>query len=178
MNIFYLHEDPKQAAEWTVDKHTVKMILETAQLLSTAHRLLDGEQYIGKTATGRNVKRWKLNDDRETNIYSATHINHPSSIWSRNSSDNYDWLYNYFRFVIDEYTHRYGKTHKTESLLPYLQSKPYNIAIGPMTEMPCAMGDEYIVSDDPVENYRNYYKHGKKHLHKWSKREIPYWIME
>ena len=44
MNIFYISECPVQAAEWMVDKHVVKMILESAQLLSTAHRVLDGEQ--------------------------------------------------------------------------------------------------------------------------------------
>ena len=42
MNIFYLHEDPIQNIKWHVDKHVVKMATEYAQLLSTAHRFLDG----------------------------------------------------------------------------------------------------------------------------------------
>ena len=58
MNLFYLHDNPKDCANMHVDKHCVKMILEYAQLLSTAHRVLDGNQVVGKTATGRNVKRW------------------------------------------------------------------------------------------------------------------------
>ena len=64
MNIFYLHEDPIQNAKWHIDKHIVKMPIEYAQLMSTAHRLLDGEMYLGKTAIGRNIKRWRLYDER------------------------------------------------------------------------------------------------------------------
>jgi hypothetical protein len=43
MNIFYLDKDPIKAAEYSCDKHVVKMILESAQMLCTAHRVLDGE---------------------------------------------------------------------------------------------------------------------------------------
>ena len=78
MNIFYISEDPVQAAQWMVDKHVVKMILESAQLLSTAHRLLDGREIEGKTKTGRKARRWILDDSREPIVYQATHINHPS----------------------------------------------------------------------------------------------------
>ena len=69
MNIFYLHEDPIQNAKWHIDKHIVKMPIEYAQLMSTAHRLLDGEMYLGKTAIGRNIKRWRLHDEREDILY-------------------------------------------------------------------------------------------------------------
>ena len=61
----------------------VKMILEYAQLLSTAHRVLDGTITIGLSKTGRKVKRYVLPDDRDSILYSATHINHPSAIWAR-----------------------------------------------------------------------------------------------
>ena len=80
MNIFYIDKDPVQAAEWMVDKHVVKMILESAQLLCTAHRFLDGTEYVDATS-GRRIKRWMLSDARESVLYSATHINHPSAIW-------------------------------------------------------------------------------------------------
>ena len=53
MNIFYLHENPKICAEMHLDKHASKMCIEYAQLLSTAHRVLDGTEYYGKTKTGR-----------------------------------------------------------------------------------------------------------------------------
>ena len=91
MNIFYLDEDPRQCAEWMVDKHIVKMILETAQLLSTAHRVLDGIESID-TSSGRKKKVYKLNDDRDLVLYSATHINHPSALWARQAEEQYHWL--------------------------------------------------------------------------------------
>ena len=53
MNIFYLDRHPKICAEYHCDKHTVKMIIEYAQLMSTAHRVLDGEEYYDKTSNGR-----------------------------------------------------------------------------------------------------------------------------
>ena len=92
MNIFYIHTDPRMCAEWAVDSHCIKMILERAQLLSTAHRVLDGIQYIDKTKTGRNVKRWHLDDHREQELYSATHVNHPCAVWCRVTDGNYNWL--------------------------------------------------------------------------------------
>ena len=76
MNIFYLHENPIQSAKWHLDKHVVKMPIEYAQLLSTAHRLLDGTMWIDRTANNRRIKRWRLDDDREDNLYKAGHINH------------------------------------------------------------------------------------------------------
>ena len=92
MNIFYLHNDPKICAEMHVDKHCVKMILEYAQLLSTAHRVLDGKQSTRLSKTGRNQKYWALPDDRDSLLYSATHMNHPSAIWVRKNQQNYIWL--------------------------------------------------------------------------------------
>ena len=68
MNIFYLHEDPIQNAKWHVDKHVVKMVTEYAQLLSTAHRILDGEMYYGKIPNGRNIKE-RLPDKREDILF-------------------------------------------------------------------------------------------------------------
>ena len=82
MNIFALSSDPFESAQMMCDKHVVKMIIETAQLLSTAHRVLDGEQYTDKTSNGRSIQRWRLTDayDMENSLYKATHINHPSAV--------------------------------------------------------------------------------------------------
>ena len=179
MNIFYISEDPVQAAQWMVDKHVVKMILESAQLLSTAHRLLDGEQVMGKTKTGRNAKRWKLHDNRDDVLYQATHINHPSASWCRESVENYNWLVEHLYGLLNEYTYRYEKTHKCFGELSYmLQSPPKNLTEYDMTTCPSAMAPEYVVSSDPVYNYRNYYKMGKTHLHSWKKRNPPEWMNE
>lgn len=177
MNIFYLDKDPVVAARWMVDKHVVKMILESAQLLCTAHRLLDGVETLGKSATGRNVKRWVLSDAREPVLYSATHINHPSAVWCRQSVENYNWLTDHMFALLHEYTHRYNKQHKIEGELSYmLQSPPHNLREYDSTLMPSAMADEYKISDDPIVNYRNYYKIGKSRMHKWTNRQPPEWI--
>ena len=178
MNIFYLHSDPKMCAEWAVNSHCVKMILESAQLLSTAHRLLDGVEYIDKTKTGRNVKRWRLSDYRDDKLYAATHVNHPCAIWCRESSANYAFLWNYMAEHCYEYTHRYGKVHKIEAtgLLDVLQDMPNHIKVSAFTMPPSAMDPKYIISSDPIANYRNYYNIGKAHLHKWKNRNVPEWM--
>ena len=178
MNIFMVDKDPIVSAQSLVDKHVVKMILESAQLLSTAHRLLDGRQIEGKSKTGRKAKRWVLDDSRENIVYSATHINHPSAIWCRTSVENYQWLVEHMFGLLSEYSFRYEKTHKVSSsgLAYVLQSPPYNLKDYDLTLMPSAMDKSYIVSDDPVVNYRNYYKNGKTHLHNWSRREKPDWL--
>lgn len=176
MNIFYVDPDPTIAAQQLVDKHVVKMILESAQLLSTAHRVLDGVETMGQTKTGRKAKRWILQDDRENVLYSATHINHPSAVWCRDSVENYNWLVEHLYGLMLEYTYRYGRQHKCHDMAYMLQSPPYNLKDYEWTQMPSCMADEYKVGDDPLINYRNYYKIGKANLHKWTKREAPEWI--
>jgi len=177
MNIFYVNEDPVVAAQSLVDKHVVKMILESAQLLSTAHRVLDGKMNIGLSASGRKAKRWTLPDERENIMYAATHMNHPSAIWCRESIENYNWLVEHFFALCDEYTYRYGKVHKCFAMGYYLQSPPKNLQKYDWTPMPSCMAEDYIISKDPLTNYRNYYILGKSNLHKWSKRQIPDWVI-
>jgi len=167
------------AAQSLVDKHVVKMILESAQLLSTAHRVLDGVETEGKSKTGRKAKRWVLTDARENVLYQATHINHPSAVWCRQSVRNYDWLVDHMFALMREYTHRYNKTHKCYGNLSYmLQSPPHNLKAWEWTPMPSCMAPEYIISEDPLTNYRNYYIMGKSNLHKWTNRQPPEWIIQ
>ena len=116
MNIFYLDKDPKIAAQYHNDKHVVKMILESCQLMSTAHRILDGTQSIGLSKTERKVKRWTLPDEREQILYIAGHVNHPSAVWVRKNVDHYRWLFDLTYYLIYEYKYRYdGKYHKCEA---------------------------------------------------------------
>jgi hypothetical protein len=152
------------------------MILETAQLLSTAHRVLDGTESID-TSTGRKKKVYKLDDDRDTVLYNATHINHPSAIWARASVSNYSWLVDHLFALSDEYTYRYGKHHLTMQKLGYIiQSPPLTLKEWDMTPMPSCMDPQYIISDDPITNYRSYYKYGKASMHSWKNRQAPEWI--
>lgn len=174
MNIFYLDKEPNICAEYHCDKHVVKMIIEYAQLMSTAHRLLDGAQYIDNSS-GRKIKRWKLNDDRENILYKASHINHPSAIWTRQSQETYSWLYNLWTNCLNEYTHRYGKTHACEKLRFALNNSPYNISNNGWSEPPQAMPDDCKMSGNSVVAYRQYYIKKKNHFAKWTKREIPSW---
>jgi len=177
MNIFYVDQCPVKSAKSLVDKHVVKMILETAQLLSTAHRIIDGELYQGLSNSGRKAKRWRLKDTREDILYSATHINHPSAVWVRQSVENYNWLVDHLFALSDEYTYRYDKQHVTIAKMGYeIQSPPHGLKEWDMTPMPSCMDKQYIISDDPIVNYRNYYIHGKKHIHAWKRREAPDWI--
>lgn len=176
MNIFYLDTDPKVSAQMMHDKHVVKMILETAQLLSTAHRVLDGTPYID-SSSGRKIKRWSLSKVRlENSLYKATHINHPSAVWSRVNSGNYHWLYEHFVALCDEYTYRYGKVHATDTKLrDVLLMEPENIPSGGITQMPQAMPDKYKNSDS-VTAYRSYYIGEKKQQSKYTKRNSPIWL--
>ena len=177
MNIFYIDEDPVEAARMMVDKHVVKMILESAQLLSTAHRVVDGEEFVD-ASSGRKKKVWKLDDKRDTIFYSATHINHPSAVWARSAVENYNWLVDHLFALSDEYTYRYGRRHLTMTKMALeIKSPPFGLKEWDMTPMPSCMPKELIISDNPVENYRNYYKYGKANLHKWTKREAPAWII-
>ena len=178
--LFRSSPDPQLCAEWAVDRHVVKMILEAAQLLSTAHRVLDGKEYIDESGK-RKVKRWWLDGNLETILYSATHVNHPCAVWCRESNNNYTWLWCYLYEHCKEYTRRYGKVHKIEQgpLLRKLESLPNNIPVDYFFQPPSAMDTKYIISDDARVNYRNYYKIGKAHLHKWKAPALPpAWIME
>jgi hypothetical protein len=176
MNIFYLDNDTKKCAEMHVDKHCVKMILEYAQLLSTAHRYLDGILTVGLSESGRKRKQYILSDKREQVLYSATHINHPSAIWVRQSDKNYSWLFEMFQSLLEEYTYRYGKRHACEKLVWALEVRPNNIPRGNFTEPTPAMPDHYKVAGDSIQSYKNYYLGDKTRMFSWKKRETPSWI--
>lgn len=136
MNIFYLDKNPVTSAKAMTDKHVVKMILESAQLLCTAHHVLDGEK---------------------EGLYKKTHVNHPSSVWVRSSKANYNWLYTHFIALSNEYTRRYEKKHKTVVLLADILSEPpLNIQENDFTEPPYAMPPKYHM-ENAVKSYRAYY---------------------
>ena len=178
MNIFYLHRNPKECAEYHCDKHAVKMIIEYAQLMSTAHRILDGIEYIDKSS-GRRIKRWKLDDDREEIVYRASHINHPSAIWVRQNNLHYDWLYNMWTELLNEYSRRYQKIHKTGNLTKALSITPKNIPNNlPWQDPPPAMPEECKVKGNSIESYRNYYVMKKYTFARWNYTQVPDWYSD
>lgn len=154
MNIFILDKDPVAAAKMHCDKHVVKMILETAQMLSTAVRLTDGVNLDG--------------------LYRATHKNHPCSKWARESSANFLWLKDYGLALCAEYTNRYGKKHKSQSIIENVTAD--SIPAGPLTKFAIAMPDHCKISDNPVECYREYYRVEKRRFASWKYTEKPEWF--
>jgi len=160
MNIFFLSLDPKTAAEYHCDKHVVKMILETAQLLYSAHWITDPTRL-------------------PVGAYKLAHKNHPCSIWVRESMDNYVWLTQLGQALCQEYRFRYGnKTHKTEAHLQWLSENPPALPQVGRTVIRLAMPDEYK-QENPVEAYRTYYRENKLKLRgivKYTRRDFPEWL--
>jgi hypothetical protein len=154
MNIFFLDYDVDQCAKDHCDKHCVKMILEHVQMLCTTHHVL------GNTAP-----------------YKKVHVNHPCTIWVRESLSNYLYLTELTLKLCEEYTERYGKRHKSEEVLYWcIEHKP-NIKDVGFTEPAKAMPDEYKVKD-VIQSYRNYYNGEKIKFAKWKNGYKPVWLKE
>ena len=145
MNIFYLHRDPVIAAKVQYNKHVVKMILESAQMLCTAHHCYGDKDQI------QNVP------------YKQAHLNHPSTVWTRRSKSTYMWLYNHMMALGDEYKKRYGKTHLSIiKCKDFLAKPPVHIQGDEFVQPPQAMPDEYK-DECSIKAYWNYYI-GEKHI--------------
>lgn len=171
MNIFVLDEDPLSAASMMCDKHVVKMILESCQLLSTAHHFLDGKQVLVE-GTKRNYSSYSNGNN---NICKCTMINHPCTIWVRANKSNYMWLWNHAYSLCKEYTLRYGKEHAMEKMLIMeLCHPPINIPQGNITPFAQAMPEKYKHADAVVA-YRAYYVYEKSRFAKWKNNNIPEW---
>jgi len=181
MNIFILSEDPVEAAQMQCDKHVVKMIVESAQMLSTAHRILDGKFELRPSKSGkRQVKYWKMDGSKENTFYKPVHMNHPCTVWARQNNENYIWLYVHFIELCHEYQYRYKKDHSTYiKLAEVLGELPENIPKGSLTSFAFAMKHRAscLVEGNPVQSYRNYYVSKQNDFKmKWSKRPIPDWF--
>lgn len=142
------------------DKHVIKMILETAQLLSTAQHVIGYGQSVDPTK-----------------LYRKTHVNHPSAIWVRSSLGNYQWAFEHYKALMAEYSWRYGKVHASQRLCDALGDIPATLA-GDFTEPPKCMPDEYKKVLDTVEAYRLYYVKDKARFCKWTNRQTPQWFVE
>ena len=152
MNIFILNEDPEIAVQELCDKHVVKMILETAQMLCSAFP--QGEA-----------------------PYKRTHYNHPCSVWTRKSLDNYNWLITHGLEMCYEYTRRYGKVHKSQTVIKWceLNKNSLEFSTKGLTTFAQAMPDEYK-HKSAVEAYRRYYRADKKSFAVWNHSKKPTWF--
>ena len=179
MNIFILDDDPVKAAQLQCDKHVVKMIVESAQMLSTVHRMIDGVMERRPSKSGSMLQYFKLDDEREDILYKACHYNHPSTVWTREGCCNYTWHYNHFIALCDEYTYRYGKVHATHQKLGKILSvTPRNIPNIGLTPFKLAMQAEpQCMLEDAVKSYQAYYMTKQERFKMvWSKRSIPDWF--
>ena len=151
MNIFVLDQDPETAAQMLVDKHCVKMCLESAQILSTVCH-----------ANGIEAP------------YKATHKSHPCTVWAGVSQGNWEWLIDHSLAMCAEYTHRYGKTHASQRVIEWCRDNAPEFSDTSRTPFAQAMPDQYK-SDCAVVAYRKYYHGEKAHFAKWTNRAVPRW---
>lgn len=152
MNIFVLDEDPRKAAEYHCDRHVVKMIIESVQLLSTGLH---------------------LNGYNSNTIYKITHKNHPCAIWTRESQSNYLWLCELTYYLLKEYTKRYGKEHQTISIFEECLDSISVIPVGKWTPW-VYCGPILHRVHSIVESYRQYYRVDKSRFATW-KNTVPSW---
>ncbi len=155
MNIFYLHHHPQLAAMSHCDKHVVKMILESAQILSAVHHR------FGSVVPS---------------MYKATHTKHPSTLWAGDSETHYNWLWQMAMCLCQEYTKRYGKVHKTQPVLEALKNPPNGMSTLPFLQPPQCMPDECKVPGNTVKAYQNYYNKHKAYMAKWNYSNPPAWF--
>lgn len=155
MNIFVLDEDVQKCAEYHCDKHVVKMLVEYAQMLSTAVRLTTNED-VG---------------------YRITHKNHPCTIWVRESLSNWLWLKRLSKHVNDQYRFRYNKdvNHKSFDVI---QSLPLpNIEDKGLTPFALAM-PEHCKVGTAVESYRYLYNNDKRSFVTYKNMKLPDWVVK
>lgn len=152
MNLFILDNDIEKSAQAHVDKHCIKMILESAQLLCTAIRLhggrpitvtdplgknklvylLPGETYsfISKVKkdkkTGQLVVYYAL--ELSTGLYIQTHINHPCAVWVRESLANFYYLSELTMQLNEEYKFRFKKRNNHKSFTMLCDSNTLELA--------------------------------------------------
>ena len=187
MNIFILHWKQRKAARWHVDKHVVKMLLETCQLLYTVHwvifypflqdckspialskaqKILDVPEYMWSAPVRKSG---------ETG-YRPCHVSHPCQKWARMCLGNYLWLAKLGIELAKEFRFRFKKEHSCEKHIDWLYDNFPNMKMWPRRGFPIAMDNAYKISNDPIVCYRNYYREGKKDLIKYTGREMPHWL--
>lgn len=181
MNIFVLDSDPDTAALYHCDKHVLKMILETGQLLCTAHWVLWAKQ-LGKERSDfrlvRDLQQFLLESvpkDRQP-PWKLTHINHPCSVWVRETVSNYHWTLRLMGSLLQQYKRRYKKRHKSTTVYEWLvENVPPGIPDEYVTDHPLCMPDECKVGNDAVASYRKYYTERKAYMAKWKNGVTPPW---
>jgi hypothetical protein len=156
MNIFFLASDPKESVSYYVNTHVNKILIEIAQMLSTAHYYYNPKynSYF---------------------YYKPVMKNHPMNKWVRQNTANYNYAYKLYIALCEEYKYRFGRTHLSENYKDALKYAPISIpSSNKITQPPLCIKEDCIL-DNTIESYRMYYIQHKKHLAKWKNRDKPYW---
>ncbi len=156
MNIFYLDRDIEKCVRYHCDKHVVKMILEYAQLLSSVHHMTDPKA------------------SEMSFLYRLTHKNHPDAIWARSSLQHYEYLFSLAILLGEEYTYRYGKSHKSIGVISQMPIP--QLPDNGFAEPPKCVHDDFKGIEDTVTAYREYYKRDKRDFCVWTGRDVPEWF--
>lgn len=164
MNIFVLDKDPQRAAHYHNDKHVVKMIMESAQILCTVHHKLGGDLAVKLVPA----------------ILKPTHANHPVVIWAGQSHANYTWLHELMKYLGQEYRQRYNGQHAyTHTLWNQLLKRPMSMEGKTLTPFAQCMPEQYRQPTNVVEAYRDYYFFEKQHIASWRQpSSVPDWWLE
>lgn len=168
MNIFVLDEQPQIAAAYHCDKHVSKMLIESAQMLSTCWHVLAPDT-IRVESTGFVIVR------TGARLYKPFQPTHPCSKWVRRSVANYAWLHKLACGLAAEYRLRYRSEHATSELLHGLRNAPLAITYEDLTPFEQCMPDKYR-GDDAVRAYREYYVREKARFATWKNAAIPFWF--
>ena len=192
MNLFYLDEDHDKNAEYHIDKHVVKMILETAEMICMAHyvnevlgfvpRKLEKDEYVRVCQYKGQFKPLKPEDRPIPYIGRDAHLNHPSTIWVRSSYENYAWTWCYMHALESERKFRNPRgvpEHKAITLTRHLPDlsipdrgfTPFALAMGNLKEA----HPELVDDSNPIQSYRNFYMLDKNGFASWKSREVPEW---
>jgi len=186
MNLFYLDEDLEKCAQYHVDKHVSKMILEAAQIICTNLTVdhLFGD-LPGKLNSEQNKKlsdfrkeQKELPQEDRLFMYLPTMQNHPSTIWARSSLENFYWTHCYAHALAEEYRYRYGKAHKSFWEVINKLPDPKHMVDRGFTTFGLAMPDQLKDYDNPIESYRMYYMLDKATFASWKHRDKPDWWKE
>jgi hypothetical protein len=184
MNIFYLNSDPKQAAFEHCLKHKVKMILESAQMLASAYYVSNNIISSKQAKLPGNVLKVqeifkdfpRKKPSGEIFPYGIGYVNHPSTIWSYSSIQNWQWLLDLAFELGFDYSRIYKKEHACMSILDWFLENPPNLPDIPFSEPPQAMPDECKVENNSILAYQIYYNKYKSTFAKWPEGEIPSWF--
>jgi hypothetical protein len=184
MNIFVLHEHPKIAAEMHCDKHCNKMIVEHAQMLSAAYYSTLGISRKKEIPDKQNevnqlFKGWpRKNKDGSEWHYAISHVNHPCTVWTRSTIENFNWLLECTDHLCTEFRYRWKHEHSIKRIVDWMRENQPNLPSKGLTPFAQAMPDCFR-SESAIEAYRKYYGMKTTYMKlEWRYSLVPEWWTE